>query len=131
MNHRPRLVVIVIGWLFITVGALGLLRDWLPLLTPQAAQHAAALRAEGAAMLALIWTVRGLAIVGGAFLIRGAPWARWLLAGWMAFHVALSAGHSFQALALHVLIFAGIAYVLFRPQPRATDRASAADTHTS
>jgi hypothetical protein len=109
------MVVIIIGWLFIVVGGLGLLKDWLPLLTPHAAQHTATLRAEGAGMLALIWTVRALAVVGGAFLIRGSSWARWLLAGWMAFHVVLSAGHSLAALGMHVAIFGGIAYVLFRP----------------
>jgi hypothetical protein len=112
---RPRLVVVIIGWLFIAVGGLGLLGDWLPFLTSNAARHAAALRTEGVPMLALIWTVRLLAVVGGAFLIRGAPWARWLLAAWMAFHVALSASHSLGALALHLVIFGGIAYVLFRP----------------
>jgi hypothetical protein len=125
MNTRPRVVVIIIGWLFTVVGGLGLMKDWLPLLTSQAAQHAAALRAEGAGMLALIWTVRLLAVVGGAFLIRGAPWARWLLAGWMAFHVALSAGHSLAALGMHVAIFGGIAYVLFRPPRGVVDDAPA------
>ena len=129
MNRRPGVVIVIIGWLFIAVGGLGLLKDWLPLLTPHAAQHAAALRAEGAGMLALIWTVRALAVVGGAFLIRGSNRARWLLAGWMAFHVALSAGHSLAALGMHVAIFGGIAYVLFRPPRGVVDDVPApADT---
>lgn len=115
MNRRP-VAVTVVAWLFITTGALGLVKDWLPLLGSSAAQHGAGLRAEGAAMLALIWSVRALAVVGGVGLLKGQTWSRWLLVAWMVFHAALSAGHSFGALLMHCAIFTLIGYVLFRPE---------------
>jgi hypothetical protein len=115
MNRRP-VAVTIIAWLFIATGALGLAKDWLPLLGSNAARHAAELRAEGAAMLALIWAVRALAVVGGVGLLKGQDWSRWLLVAWMVFHAALSAGHSMEALLVHCAIFALIGYVLFRPE---------------
>ena len=113
MTRRTRPVT-VIGWLFIVVGAAGLLNDWLPLLTSRAAEHAAGLRSEGTGMLAVIWTVRLLAVIGGAGLLRGFVWSRWLLGVWMAFHIALSATHSSGALLLHAAVFGVIGYFLFR-----------------
>jgi hypothetical protein len=52
-------------------------------------------------------------------LLRGYPWARWLLAGWMAFHIVLSALHDMETLLVHVALFAPILYLLFRPRPEA------------
>ena len=115
LNRRPAAVTVV-AWLFIATGALGLVKDWLPLLGSNAAQHAAGLRAEGAAMLALIWSVRALAGVGGVGLLKRLNWSRWLLIAWMVFHAALSAGHSVGALLMHCAIFTLIGYVLFRPE---------------
>ena len=54
------------------------------------------------------------AIVGGVYVLRGANWARWLLAAWMALHVAISLGQP-TALLAHVAIFGFVAYLLFRP----------------
>lgn len=53
------------------------------------------------------------ALVGGAFLLRGRNWARWLLAAWMALHVVISAGRP-RELAAHLVIFGFIALLLFR-----------------
>jgi hypothetical protein len=114
LNRRPAAVTIV-AWLFIATGALGLIKDWLPPLGSNADQHAAGLRAEGPAMLALIWFVRALAVVGGVGLLKALNWSRWLLVAWMVFHAALSAGHSIGALLVHCAIFTLIGYVLFRP----------------
>lgn len=54
-----------------------------------------------------------LAIVSGAFMLRGYNWARWLALVWMAFHVAISFP-VYRQVAIHLAIFAGIAWVLFR-----------------
>jgi hypothetical protein len=58
-----------------------------------------------------------LAIVSGAFMLRGHNWARWLALVWMAFHVAISVP-VYRQMAVHLTIFAGIAWVLFRPNTR-------------
>ena len=55
-----------------------------------------------------------LAIVSGAFMLRGHNWARWLALVWMAFHVAISFP-VYRQTAIHLAIFAGITWVLFRP----------------
>jgi hypothetical protein len=54
------------------------------------------------------------ALIGGTFVLRGQNWARWLLAAWMAFHVAISVGKP-TALVAHLAIFGFIAFLLFRP----------------
>jgi hypothetical protein len=56
------------------------------------------------------------AIVCGVFLLRGHNWARWLALAWIAFHVILSAFHSFGELAMHALFCAAFAWVLLRPE---------------
>lgn len=62
----------------------------------------------------LVSAVRGLAIVAGVFLLRGKNWARWLAMSWIAFHVAISFFHPLSQLAIHVVVFAVFAFVLFR-----------------
>ena len=57
-----------------------------------------------------------LAIVSGAFMLRGHDWARWLALAWIVFHVVLSAFHSSREFAIHGLFCAVIAWILFRPQ---------------
>ena len=111
---RPRGLTIV-GWLFIAVGGIGLLVDWLPLLTARAAEHLSDLMVEGVPGLALIWSVRLLAVVGGVGLLRGARWARPLLAVWMLFHIGVSLLHSAAQFVVHVIVFAAVAYVIVRP----------------
>jgi hypothetical protein len=56
-----------------------------------------------------------LAIVAGAFLLRRHNWARWLATVWIGFHVVLSAFHSVREMAIHALLLAVIAWLLFRP----------------
>lgn len=105
--------ITVIGWLFVAVGAAGLLKDWWPLLTPGAAQQIARLEADGLADIGPAWTSRLLAIVGGIGLLRGHNWPRWLLAAWMVFHIVLSVFHSWQELLVHCAVFLPILYILF------------------
>jgi hypothetical protein len=113
MMQRPRSIT-VIAWIFIAVGTAGLLKDLLPLLSPNAASQLAKLKADGLADLGPAWTSRLLAILGGIGLFRGNSWARWLLVGWMAFHIGLSALHASAELLVHAAIFTPILYLLFR-----------------
>ena len=55
-----------------------------------------------------------VAILAGAFMFRGRNWARCLALVWMAFHVAISFPVVRQVVT-HSIIFASIAWVLFRP----------------
>ena len=68
-NKRP-LSVTILAWLSIGMGAGGF------------ASHLA----DG------VWVelVELLAVIGGAFMLRGHNWARWLALAWMAFHVIVS-----------------------------------------
>ena len=115
LTRRPRAIVAA-AWLFIVVGAGGILNDLLPLLGPGAASAREALLLEGLVGLALIWTVRLLAVIGGALVLSRRTSGRWLLAVWMVFHVGLSLFHSAALAAVHVGIFSALAYVLFRHQ---------------
>jgi len=110
--RRP-VTITAIGWLFIVVGAGGLLKDLWPLLTPDAAQQLAKLKADGLSDLGPAWTSRLISIVGGVGLLRGHNWARWLLVAWMVFHIGLSLAHSPSELLVHVVIFIPILYLLF------------------
>jgi hypothetical protein len=58
-----------------------------------------------------------LAVISGAFMIRGRNWARWLALVWMAFHVAISFP-VFRQFVTHSIIFGLIAWALFRPDAR-------------
>jgi hypothetical protein len=57
-----------------------------------------------------------VAILCGAFLLRGHNWARWLALVWMAFHVVLSAFHAIPELVIHAVFCVVIAWLLFRPE---------------
>lgn len=59
--------------------------------------------------------VRILAVVGGVFLLMGRNWARWLVVGWLAFHVVVSAFHSMSEMAAHAVLLIVVAYFLFTP----------------
>lgn len=111
---RPRTVTLI-AWIFILAGVAGLLSDLWPLVTANAAQQLAKLRADGLADLVPAWGLRLLAIVGGIGLLRGYNWARWLLALWMVVHVAISFFHSLSEVLAHCAIFLPILYFLFRP----------------
>jgi hypothetical protein len=65
------------------------------------------------------------AVAAGIFVLLGQNWARWLALAWMAFHVAISFFDSWQKVVVHLLLFALIAYCLFRPDARAYFRKSA------
>jgi hypothetical protein len=91
-------------WLFIAVGALGF------------AYHVREIGPGTSIEAEVVWVLalRIAAILGGAFLLRGARWSRWLLIGWMTYHVILGAFHSAQQLVVHVIILAVITPLLYR-----------------
>ena len=93
--------------LFLLLGALDVYRGLAPLLASAPRWHMATDDVE-------VLAIGIAAIVGGTYVLRGANWARWLLAAWMALHVAISIGQP-TALLAHVAIFGFVAYLLFRP----------------
>ncbi len=103
MHSRP-LSVTLTGWLFIVAGAVGL------------AYHAADVPAGTAVRFELVWVLflRLLAVLIGIWLLRGSRTARWLALLWLAYHVGLSVFHDAGELVTHAVLFALVAYLLFR-----------------
>ncbi|HET8656976.1 MAG TPA: hypothetical protein VFL93_15735 [Longimicrobiaceae bacterium] len=110
--------VLVVGALFLAVGALDACRGLAPLFR---GAGPARLAADDATVLA----IGVAALLGAAFLLRGRNWARWLLAGWMGLHVALSLRQPVPLLA-HLAIFTLLLFFLFRPSTAAFFRPPAA-----
>lgn len=100
--RRP-IAVLTVSCLFLLVGALGFVF------------HFQQLQQPGGFWVEL---TEALAILAGAFMLRGHNWARWLALAWMAFHVALSAFGALPKLAIHGILFIGIAWLLFLPESR-------------
>ncbi|HZT34201.1 MAG TPA: hypothetical protein VFA33_30195 [Bryobacteraceae bacterium] len=100
-NQRP-LPVTIVGYVYILVGAAGF------------AYH---FRAMLASRSGSVWVelTELVALVCGVFILRGNNCARWAALAWIAFHVILSAFHSFRQFAIHAVICAVIAWVLFGP----------------
>ena len=108
MRKRP-VTILILGCVYIATGALGL------------AFHLDDLRSPRLVEDGLIWIamVRLAAVVIGAFLLRGAEWARWLALAWMAFHVVVGFLNTVREGAMHGLMLVVVAYILFRPEARA------------
>jgi formate-dependent nitrite reductase membrane component NrfD len=104
MNKRP-LSVILVSLLLIASGAAGL------------AYHLREINVQHPFQNDTVWIefVRLLAIVSGVFMLRGHNWARWLAMAWIGFHGVISFFHSWTEVAVHCVVFAVFAYVLFRP----------------
>jgi hypothetical protein len=104
VNAIPRpLSVTILACVYLAVGALGFayhFRDLFPLQRD------------------IVWAelTELLAIVAGAFMLRGHNWARWLALAWIVFHVILSVVDRLHGLLVHSLLCAVIAWILFRPQ---------------
>ena len=98
--------VVAVGVLFLVLGALDAYQGAAPLL-----------RSVGSSRMAgddlLVLAIGIAALVGGTYVLRGHAWARWLLAAWMALHVAISAGRPAE-LGAHLAIFGVVAFLLFR-----------------
>jgi len=104
MNKRP-LAVLLIGCVYIVTGAAGF------------AAHFSELNARHPFENDVAWVelVSLIALVSGAYLLRGHNWARWLALAWMGFHVILSIFHTRTELGVHALFFAVLTYFLYRP----------------
>lgn len=105
MNRRP-FAVTVIGCVYIVTGAIGF------------AYHAAEFKGQHPLARNFVWVelVRIVAIVCGVYMLRGSNWARWIALAWMAYHVVLSAFHSWSELLMHALLGGVLAVFLFRPR---------------
>jgi hypothetical protein len=101
MKKRPALVT-AISWVLIASGMAGL------------AFHITEFATVDKLDYVVVSLVRGLAIVAGGFMLRGSNWARWLAMLWISFHVIISVFHPIRQLAIHILVFAVFALVLFR-----------------
>ncbi|MEO8560996.1 MAG: hypothetical protein ABI601_02910 [bacterium] len=98
--------VIGVGVLFLALGVLDVYRGVAPLFASASPSH---LAGDDVQVLAI-----GIAaLIGGIFVLRGRNWARWLLAGWMVLHVAISIGQP-TALVAHLVIFGFVTFLLFR-----------------
>ncbi|HVW77563.1 MAG TPA: hypothetical protein VHB45_08110 [Alloacidobacterium sp.] len=109
-KSRPPVAVWVIAGLYIAVGCAGFVYHFHQFRDPDG-----------------IWIAitELLAILAGSFLLVGRNWARWLALAWMAFHVVLSGFHAMREFAVHSVIFALIAWLLFsRPVSRYFRRGS-------
>ena len=104
--RSPLPSVVVVAVLFFAVGVLDVYRGIAPLFGDTRSP-----RLAGDDVLVLAIGVA--ALVGAAYVLRGRNWARWLLAAWMALHVAISIGRPAE-LAAHVVIFAVLTFLLFR-----------------
>ena len=102
-GKRP-LSVTILACVYIGVGAIGFIYHFTEFLS-RSAFHYDVIEIELTELLA---------IVSGAFMLRGQNWARWLALAWMAFHVILSAFRALPELAIHCLFCAVIAWILFR-----------------
>jgi len=104
MKPRP-LSVILISFLFIGSGIAGII------------YHAGELK-NITTQSEEIWIlfIRVLAIVGGAFALRGNNVARWLLVGWIVYHVILSFFHSTAEIVMHAVLTALTVFALFNPK---------------
>jgi hypothetical protein len=108
MGNRP-LSITIISAVFLVTGLVGL------------AYHATEIRAENPfrSDVIAVLLVRLLAVIGATYLFQGRNWARWLLVGWMVFHIVLSAFHSLSEVLMHIAIFGILTYFLFRPRASA------------
>jgi hypothetical protein len=116
MPQRRPASITALGWLFVAAGVAGLIATTVSLMgggASSAGEH------TDAGELALVVTVRALAVVGGALILYGVRWGRWLLVAWMAWHVVLSLGHTPGELAVHAVFLVLLLFVLFRRQASA------------
>jgi len=98
--NKPPLSVWIVACMYLAVGVIGFVFHFRELRQPDG-----------------IWIelTEFLAIVCGAFMLRGHNWARWLAIAWIAFHVAISFP-VVREIAVHSLLLAVIAWLLFQPK---------------
>jgi hypothetical protein len=114
---KRRLSVTILAWVFIVVGSLGLATGLIELLTITRRGGLSSLSRHYLTESGLILLSGLIAAIGGAGLLRGFTWARWLCVFWMAFHVVLSIWHSPVEVIFHVGMLIGLIYLLFWNRP--------------
>lgn len=109
MNKRP-IAVTILAWLLIAAGTVGFIYH----LTDFHAFHRQYLWDT-----VVIEAIRVLAIIGGAYILQGRDWARWLAVAWIAFHVGVSYFDSWTKVGMHGVILVIFVVVLFMPKASA------------
>ncbi len=110
---RP-LSVTMLAWVFIVAGSIGLATGLIQLLTITSRGSLSSLNRHYLTEIGLIVLSGLMAAIGGAGLLHGFRWARWLCILWMVFHVVLSIWHSPIEVVFHVVMLIGMIYILFR-----------------
>lgn len=102
---RP-IAITLISWLFIVAGGVGFI------------YHLREINPGAPFSNDAVWIelVRLLAIVGGVLTLRGSNLGRWLLMGWITYHVVVSYFHPLSELVVHLLFMALTAFALFLPR---------------
>lgn len=103
MTRKRPIAVIIISCIYIVTGIAGLVF------------HLSKYRIQHPFEYDIVWIaiVEILAMVAGAYMLRGKNWARWLAVAWMAFHVVISIHSPLQQLIVHSLLLVIFAYFLF------------------
>lgn len=102
MNEKKRPVAVtIVACLYLLVGVGGLIGHF---------HEIVPINRDGV----LVAVTEILAIVAGAFMLRGQNWARWLALAWMAFHVVLSAFPPGIPLVMHCVFLVVIAWALLQ-----------------
>ena len=110
---KRRLSVTILAWVFIAVGSLGLATGLIQLLTITSRGSVSSVHRHYLTESGFILLSGLIAAIGGAGLLHGFRWARWLCILWMAFHLVLSIWHSPVEVIFHVLMLMGMIYLLF------------------
>ena len=110
---RP-LSVTLLAWVFIVVGSLGLASGLVSLGRVASTGGVASMTRHYLVDTGLHLLSGLIATIGGAGLLHGFRWARWVCLGWMAFHVVLSIFHSPFELVIHSAMLVAMIYLLFR-----------------
>lgn len=113
MTPRP-LSITILGWAFLALGAVSAAAALLALVGVPGAGGGATLEARLAEFGPML-AVQAVAGIGGALVLRGAEWGRWLVLGWMGYHVVLGFFHDLTELLVHGAMMALLTYVLYRP----------------
>ena len=125
MNARPRSITII-GWIFVAYGCIALVGSVLPLIGVAGSLTTAEIEARPVEY-GLISALRVAAGVGGAFMLRGSNWARWLIVAWMAYHVVISIERSPVQVAVHAVFLVLLLYFLLHPKASAYFRGANAE----
>jgi len=121
MRPRP-LSITLIAWLFVAIGLATAVGGLYPIAAARW-QGPGEFRERLAELTPMVLSAL-VAVAGGVWILRGRDLGRWLAAIWMGAHIVLSMLHSLSRTVVHALLFALIAFALFRPAASAYFRAA-------